>query len=62
MLPRVCSVLSIAAIISSFLLGLVRAAGEVQMRIGNETIERVSSAQVYFWLWYKNRLILEIPY
>lgn len=41
MSSRFCSVFSIIVIISSFLLGLVHAAGEVQTRIGNETIERV---------------------
>jgi hypothetical protein len=38
---RLCSVFSIALIISSFLFGAVYAAGDVQTRIGNETIERV---------------------
>jgi len=37
---RLYSVFSIVVIISSFLLGLVHGAGEVQTRIGNETIER----------------------
>lgn len=41
MSPCFCSFLSGAVIVSSLLLGFVRATGEVQTRIGNETIERV---------------------
>lgn len=40
MSPCFCSFLSGAVIVSSLLLGFVRATGEVQTRIGNETIER----------------------
>jgi mannose-binding lectin 2 len=57
MLLRFCSVLSIVVIISSFLLGLVHAAGDVQTRIGNETIERVS---VYHFLRRSSGFGIEI--